>query len=125
MSEKKRRGNPNIREVKGVRFQPGQSGNPGGRAKGPSITNLVCRQLQEPYADDPSMTKGEKFAEVVVDMAVAGDKVWGPLVWRYRDGDPKAATEMSLRELAEQLSERLGIDASELMAAFERDAGAA
>jgi hypothetical protein len=121
-----KRGNPNIREVsKGTRFKPGESGNPGGRAKGSTITALVCKQLNEPYAKDPKMTKGEKFAEVVVDMAVAGDKVWGPLVWRYRDGDPKAASEMSLRELAGQLAERLGLNEDELMATFEREAGAA
>ena len=105
-------------------FKKGQSGNPGGRPAGASITALVRAELQKPSAEDPTITNGEMLAKTVTNLALAGDKVMAPLVWRYMDGDPKAAAEMSLRELAEHLAERLGLDAGELLADFERDQGA-
>jgi Family of unknown function (DUF5681) len=116
-------GNPNISEIgRATRFKPGQPPpNPGGRPKGVSITKLVRDQLLQPCDDDPKVTKGERLAETVMNMAAAGDKIFAPLVWRYMDGDPKAASDLTLRELAEQLAERLGLDPAELLGAFERD----
>jgi len=122
----KPRGNPNIAEAgRATRFKPGQVANPGGRPRGVSISTLIRNQLMEPSPGDPTKTKGEKMAETVVNAAVKGDKVWGPLVWRYMDGDPKTASELTLRELAEQLAERMGLDAKALLESFEREVRAA
>jgi hypothetical protein len=115
-------GNPNIREVsKRTQFKKGQSGNPTGRPKAMSITRLVREELLKPCEDDPAVTKGEKVAEVIVSLAGKGDKVLAPLVWRYMDGDPKTAAELTLRELVEQLAVRMGLDPAALLAEFERD----
>ncbi len=107
------------------RFPKGQTGNPGGRPKGLSLTALVRGELQKPSEEDQSKTNGQVVAEKVVDLAKEGHTTFTPLVWRYVDGDPKAAAELTLRELAEQLAERMGLNADELLTAFERDVGAA
>lgn len=119
-------GNPNIREIgKATRFKPGQSGNPGGPRRGLSITRLVRDVLSEPSNEDATKTNAEIVARTVVELAKAGNTVMAPLVWRYVDGEPKDSREMTLRELATQLAERMGLNADELLAAFERDMGAA
>ncbi len=121
-----KRGNPNIREVsKATQFKPGQSGNPRGPGKAVSITRLVRAELMKPATEGSSVTKGDLVAAKIVSMAQDGDRVIAPLVWRYMDGDPKAAADMTLRELALQLAEKLGLDADALMATFERETGAA
>lgn len=115
-------GNPNIREVnKATQFKPGQSGNPSGRPKAMSITRLVREELLTPDEHEPTRTKGDVVADKIVAMAMSGDKVIAPLVWRYMDGDPKAAADLSLRELVEQLAARMGLDPTALLAEFERD----
>lgn len=121
-----KRGNPNIREVsKATQFKPGQSPNPGGRPKGVSISRLVRDALLQQSADGSGLTKAEKVAEKVVDLAAEGNMQAIPLVWRYMDGEPKQARELSLRELAEALAAELGLDPAALLIAFERDLGAA
>ena len=53
------------------RFRPGQSGNPGGRAKGRSLSALLRTQLD---ADDgEGRTKGDRLAETLVNLALAGN----------------------------------------------------
>jgi len=108
-----------------IPFKPGQSGNPGGRPKGLSITRLVREKLKEPSARGSSQTNADVVAEVVVNLAKAGNPVFTPLVWRYVDGDPKQAGEMALRELAEKLAPKLGLNPDDLLREFLADLGVA
>ena len=117
---------PNLREVnKATRFKPGQSGNPGGRPAGLSITRLVRQKLQEPCVEGSAITNAEMVAEKVVNMAKAGHVVFTPLVWRYVDGEPKDHAEKAIRELAAKLAPKLGLDPDTLADEFLRDIGAA
>lgn len=102
-------------------FPKGVSGNPSGRPKGQSITALVRAELQKPAPEDKSKTNGQIVAERVVELAKEGNTTFTPLVWRYVDGDPKTSAELTLRELVEQLAERMGLDPAALLAEFERD----
>lgn len=102
-------------------FPKGVSGNPGGGRKGLSITRLVREELLKPTVEGSKITKGEVVASKVVDLAQAGHPTFVPLVWKYVDGEPKAAADLSLRELVEQLAERMGLDPKALLAEFERD----
>ena len=54
-------------------FQPGQSGNPGGRPKGRSITSILREKLAEPAKGKRGKTKAEAIADVVIEQALAGD----------------------------------------------------
>lgn len=104
-----------------VPFKKGQSGNPGGRPVGLSLTRLVREELLKPTVEGSKVTKGEVVAARVVDLAQAGHPTFVPLVWKYVDGEPKAAADLTLRELVEQLAERMGLDPKALLAEFERD----
>lgn len=93
-----------------------------------SLTRLVRQEMQKPTVPGSGVTKGQVVAEKIVNLAQAGDKVLIPVVWRYMDGDPKAAADLTLRELVEQLADRMGLDARTLLADVEREiknAGAA
>ena len=96
-------------------FPRGRSGNPGGRPKGQSITAALRAELDRPCADDPTVTKGERLAERLVSMALAGDlgairevldRTEGKAVARTEQGDPGAFEELaylSTEELRELL----------------------
>ena len=96
-------------------FPKGQSGNPGGRPRGLSITALVRTELQKPSAADPSVSNAEAVAGRVVELAVAGDRLFMPLVWRYVDGEPGDAPALSIDELAGRIAAELGIDKAQLL----------
>lgn len=120
------RGNPNIREVsKATQFKPGQSGNPGGMRPRLSLTRLVRDELQKPTVPGSKITKAEMVAERIVNLAQAGHVVFTPLVWRYVDGEPRDTAEKAIRELAEKLAPKLGLDAATLADEFLRDLGVA
>jgi len=53
-------------------FQPGQSGNPGGRPKTKPITDAIKERLAKIPPDDPR-TDAQRVADVLVDGALAGD----------------------------------------------------
>ena len=96
-------------------FPRGRSGNPGGRPKGRSITAALRAELDRPCADDPSVTQGERLAERLVGMALAGDlgairevldRTEGKAVARTEQGDPGTFDELahlSTEELLELL----------------------
>ena len=96
-------------------FPRGRSGNPGGRPKGQSITAALRAELDRPCADDPSVTQGERLAERLVSMALAGDlgairevfnRVEGKAVARQEQGEPGEFDELahlSTEELLEML----------------------
>lgn len=107
------------------RLPKGVSGNPGGLRHGLSLTRLVRDELQKPANDQTTTTKAEMLAAMIVNLAQAGDRAMIPLVWRYVDGEPKDATERALREIAEKLAPKLGLDPDVMVAEFLRDLGAA
>ncbi len=53
-------------------WQPGQSGNPGGRAKSKPITDAIKERLARIQPDDPR-TDAQRLADVLVDGALDGD----------------------------------------------------
>lgn len=73
-------------------FQPGQSGNPGGKPKGTkNFTSIVKEALEKTALDKKS---GEQFeirealANKIVQMALAGNEKMIRLLWNYLDGMP-------------------------------------
>ena len=61
-----------MRESNG-RFQPGQSGNPGGRPSGQSLTARIRKALDTPDESDPSKTVGDSIIEAMIREARGGD----------------------------------------------------
>jgi hypothetical protein len=74
------------------KWQPGQSGNPGGRRNGSvSLKKLLVKLLNEKNAKDP---EGRKNAELFIFSEVAralkGDKDARRMIWEYVEGLPEA-----------------------------------
>jgi Family of unknown function (DUF5681) len=71
-------------------FKPGQSGNPGGRRKGTSLTTLIGRLLEKDQYKNVKLEEGQKVADVlafvIVDKALEGDYRFVEMVMNRIDG---------------------------------------
>ena len=65
-------------------FKPGQSGNPGGRPKGTSVSAILNRKLAE-EADD-GRTNAEKVATVILSLALEGDPRFVEMLLQRTEG---------------------------------------
>ena len=78
-----------------TQFKPGQSGNPGGRKPGVSITAMVRRELDKV---EPKTQK--KWGELVLRRILLkatneGDTQMLKAIWAYIDGMPKQSTDIT------------------------------
>jgi hypothetical protein len=84
----------NFGGITGKGFKPGQSGNPGGRPKGRSLTAVLRALLDEALVGDTDRRAAvERIAEAVIKLAIAGnldavrliqDRTEGPLKSNHR-----------------------------------------
>ena len=83
----------NIRDAKGRflpaagRWKPGESGNPNGRPKRKTLTELLCAQLDEPCPHDKQgRTWGEVIVTATLTHGVKGQSASLQEVWNRSDG---------------------------------------
>ena len=96
-----------MRSSKG-RFQLGESGNPGGRPRGQSITAVLRRMLGDPNPKEPSKSNLDKLAEVVLASAIDGDLGFAKLVFERIDGrvpDADSSQDSSAEDVYRQAAE--------------------
>jgi hypothetical protein len=80
------------------RFQPGQSGNPGGRPKARSITTVLRERLDEAIAGDKDVRAAvERLVEAVLKQAIAGDLKALALLLERTEGPPPAKGDEAAR----------------------------
>jgi hypothetical protein len=102
--------NPNLKP-----FQPGESGNPGGKTKKP----LVDRLLQDALSADDS-ANAKKIADKLVSMAKHGSLAAIKLISERTEGKPKRNAEDSQKEPGAQLTkEQIHMRIAELLATPE------
>ena len=102
-------------------FPKGQSGNPGGRPRGLSITALIRRELEKPCPDDASVTQGERVAAVVVERAIAGEATFVTLIREYVDGNAvQPVRSWDGDAEIDRIAARVGVDVEELRAEYGR-----
>ena len=82
-----------------TQFKPGQSGNPGGRPKGFSITAMVRAELDKV---EPKTKK--KWGELIIKRILLkatneGDVQMLKSIWSYMDGMPKQTTDIHVKEM--------------------------
>ncbi len=77
-------------------WQKGQSGNPSGRAKGPSLLKELLKELDQPMHRDTKVKKVQMVVSTLIDRSIAGDMAAQQLVWRYVEGNPSQPIEGDL-----------------------------
>jgi hypothetical protein len=77
----------------GHRFQPGRSGNPGGRPKYSKLSHALREKLASPVPGD-GRSYADVFAEILCDAGLEGDKAAIEMILQRTEGYPKQAVEV-------------------------------
>ena len=86
------------RDEKG-RFKPGYSGNPQGRPKGISITEMIKRKLEEVPPGEKRTYLEALILKILKKAIIDEDSQMIKNIWNYVDGMPKEKIEMESGEL--------------------------
>lgn len=104
----------------GRRFEPGQSGNPGGRPKRKPITDLLAAELEKVAGKS---TQGQKLVKRLLSIATQGkrsDSVAAlRLIMAYTDGLPVQAVELDIYDAARRAAEERGLDPERVITLYE------
>lgn len=99
-------------------WQPGQSGNPGGRPKTRHLTEILAVELEKPAAKT-GQTRAQRMMERLVTIALTGKRGEAiqamKLIFAYRDGLPVQPIDIEIRRVAERLAADYGLDAADLI----------
>lgn len=94
-------------------WQPGQSGNPGGRPKTRHLTELLGAELAKP-ASKNGQTREERMVERLVTIALTGKRGESlramQLIFSYRDGLPVQPIDLEVSRAAARLASAIGAD---------------
>jgi len=83
-------------------FQPGQSGNPGGRPKGSvSLVQIMLKKLAEQCPDEPEKVRAEKVVEAAVAKAEAGDFQMFKEILERVDGKVTDKVEVTRKDISQ------------------------
>ena len=104
-------------------WQPGQSGNPGGRRKTKPLTDLLKVELQKPAKGKSGLTKGQKLIERLVGIALSGKRGESiqamRLLFAYSDGLPDQTVELDVYDAARRIAQERGLDPDRVVTIFD------
>jgi hypothetical protein len=82
--------------IEDTQWKKGQSGNPKGRPKGISITELVKQELEKCPEGEDKTTYARLIIKRIFNKAIVeGDTIMLKTIWAYIDGLPKASMEFT------------------------------
>lgn len=94
-------------------WEPGQSGNPGGRPKTRHLTDILTAELAKPSGKS-GQTREQRMIERLVTIAISGKRSEAiqamKLIFAYRDGLPVQPIELEVRRAAERIAAATGAD---------------
>lgn len=105
-----------------IPFKPGQSGNPGGRAKRKPVTEALLAELAKSHGRGGA-TKLEAMVARLVKTVISGrgkEAVEAAkLIMTYTDGLPVQMVEVDVYDAARRLAEERGLDPEKVISLFE------
>lgn len=103
-------------------WQPGQSGNPGGRPKRKPVTEALLAELAKDHGKSGKSKLDAMVAKLVstVIYGKAREAVEAAkLIMSYTDGMPVQMVEVDVYDVARQLAEARGLDPEKVISIFE------
>lgn len=112
---------PNVSHLKPA-WQPGQSGNPGGRPKRKPITEALLAELAKEHGRQ-GKTKLEAAVASLVTLLISGkpkDKIEAmKIIIPYTDGLPTQTVEIDVYDAARREAEARGLDPEKVISILE------
>lgn len=112
---------PNVTHLKPA-WQPGQSGNPGGRPKKKPITAAILAELAKAHGRQ-GKTKLEAMVANMVSLAISGKNKEAvetfKLILSYTDGMPVQTIELDVYDEARRVAEARGLDPDKVVSILE------
>lgn len=94
-------------------WQPGQSGNPGGKRATKPLTDSLRAALEEPHGKK-GITKREAMIDRLLTIALTGKRGEAlqamKLIFAYSDGLPTQPIELEIQRAAERIASATGSD---------------
>lgn len=103
-----------------MKFQPGQSGNPGGRPKRREAIDAMVAELKRKPFGQAKTTNAQLLARTAVGQAIAGDVAWAKLVMEYVYGKPPQPIDIEVNAYIQQVAAIIGADPAEITTIAER-----
>ena len=98
------------KKVPGRPFQPGHSGNPGGRPPGKKLWSTLVREAMQKLDPESGLTIEQKAIQNIVKMAEKGHTDMLQLIWAYIDGRPNQPMDMNITNYQLSDEERIAMD---------------
>jgi hypothetical protein len=93
-------------------WEPGQSGNPGGRPKTRHLTDILTAELAKPSGKS-GQTREQRMIERLVTIALTGKRGEAlqamKLIFAYRDGLPTQPVEIDVVQVVRQMAVERGL----------------
>lgn len=104
-------------------WEPGQSGNPGGRRKTKPITDSLRAELEQPVRGKSGKTKRQAMVDRLLLIALTGKRTEAlaamKLILAYTDGLPVQQVEVDVYDVARELAQARGLDPERVVNLFE------
>jgi hypothetical protein len=105
-------------------WEPGQSGNPGGRKRTKPISDSLRTELEQPVRGKSGKTKRQALVDRLLLIALTGKRTEAlaamKLIFSYTDGLPTQQVEVDVYDVARELAQARGLDPERVINLYEQ-----